>query len=111
MTCSGKEDGMDLCGEEVEIYSSRVKVVMVMVAGEIYSNMEEVMVMVEEGSCSNKKVGEEICNSMLVVVIHKSQVSKKKCYIGLRKGEKEVQTIKKQVSAQVHWNKKMWVFF
>ena len=41
---------------------------MVMVAGEIYSNMEEVMVMVEEGSCSNKKVGEEICNSMLVVV-------------------------------------------
>ena len=27
VTCSSKEDGMDLCGEEVEIYSSRVKVV------------------------------------------------------------------------------------
>lgn len=55
-SCSSKVDEMVLLGEEVEV---EVEV------EEIYSNMEEMMVMVEESSCSNKKVEQGICNNMM----------------------------------------------
>lgn len=68
-SCNSKEDGKDLWVVEEEIYNSKVQVGMVMVVVGIYSNMEEeVMVMMKEGSCSNKKVEEGIYNSMRVVV-------------------------------------------